>query len=655
MSSLNDFFASKSLTTECVLSSNEISYSLKLLIDIEAADYSFIDELIAQNVYDHLQIKSLSLIKLKSIREFDDHYAKKLITHAIYSNLTVQDHMKRFVFMLITRLNQHQMILEKTWMNKIEMTIDMRNNRLQFSSFEAYIKASIKAHLIFLSVIKKIAIEQKSSTSTQILKRFISSVITWLSEKSSSFSKIVKSSNSVNFASSFDSMNIAMIETAAYKSLVKRSNVTTFAIIITKINWLLKTARNKSENVNLQELSHEEILKEVKAKLSLKYHDYLDVFDRAMTDQLLFHRLYDHKIELIDERTSSQSRLYHMSDYKLQKMKNYLIKHLNKSFISFSSILYASLILFIEKKDDSLRFCVDYKKLNALIKRNRYLLFLIDETLACIQDSKYLTWLNIIVVFNKLCMHSSSEDLTIFIVSFDFYKYHVMSFKLINDSTFYQHYMNDVLFDYLHQFCQIYLDDIIIHSKTLKKHKQHVRLILHRLRETDLQININKCEFHVQKIFFLKLLLFIEELKMNFRKVQAVVEWFTSTNLIQMQFFINFCNFYRRFIKNFSKIVHSLIQLTQKKMIFEWNQACQMIFDHMKKRMTEVSILRHFDQNKETILEIDSFNYVNDDILSQYDDEETLHSMIYYSKNLSFAECNKIQLDWRLSTSEDDC
>ncbi len=169
----------------------------------------------------------------------------------------------------------------------------------------------------------------------------------------------------------------------------------------------------------------------------MKYHDYLDMFDRAMINQLSSHCFYDHKIELIDERTSSWSRLYHMSDYKLQKMKNYLIEHLNKSFTSFSSISYASLILFIEKKDDSLRFCINYRKLNALIKRNRYFLSLIDETLACIQDSKYLTQLNIIVVFNKLRMHLSSEDLTIFIISFDFYKYHMMFFKLINDSTFY--------------------------------------------------------------------------------------------------------------------------------------------------------------------------------------------------------------------------
>ncbi len=81
--------------------------------------------------------------------------------------------------------------------------------------------------------------------------------------------------------------------------------MTTFAIIITKIDRLLKTVRNKLEDVNLQELSHEEILKEVKAKLSSKYHDYLDVFNRAMTDQLFSHHLYNHKIELIDERTSS--------------------------------------------------------------------------------------------------------------------------------------------------------------------------------------------------------------------------------------------------------------------------------------------------------------------------------------------------------------
>ncbi len=362
----------------------------------------------------------------------------------------------------------------------IYLSFDKLTTSLLCSLYYRYSSKSSSFFCILSFLVRATSIDQTFYSATHYL------AAVWLDSRHNLNSKIMKSFNSVNFASPFNSMNIAMIETAAYKSLVKWSNVTTLMIIITKIDQLLKTARNKLEDVNLQELSHEEILKEVKAKLSSKYHDYLDMFDRAMTDQLFSHRLYDHKIELINKKTSSRSHFYHMSDYKLQKMKNYLIKYLNKDFISSSSASYVLLILFIEKKDNSLRFCIDYRKLNALIKRNRYFLSLIDETFTRIQESKYLTRLNIIVTFNKLRMHSDSEDLTIFIIFFDFYKYHVMSFKLINGSTFYQHYINDVLFDYLHQFCQIYLDDIIIYSKTLKKHKRHVQLVLHRLRETDL-------------------------------------------------------------------------------------------------------------------------------------------------------------------------
>ncbi len=362
-----------------------------------------------------------------------------------------------------------------------------------------------------------------------------------------------------------------------------------------KIDWLITIVENKSEEVNLHELFHTKVLEQVKIKLLFEYHDYLNVFDRAMINRLSLHHFYDHKIELIDEETFLRSRLYQMFNHKLQKIKKYLIKHLNKEFIFFSFALYISLILFIEKKDESLRFCVDYRKLNALIKQNHYSLSLINETFTRIQESKYLTQLNIIITINKLHMHSDNEDLTIFIIFFNSYKYHVMLFKLINELMFYQHYMNDVLFKYLHQFCQIYLNDIIIYSKILKKHKQHVQLILNKLQESDLQINIDKCKFHVQKIIFLELLMSIKKLKMNSWKIQAVVDWSTLNNLTQMQFFIDFCNFYQRFIKNFSKIVHSMIQLTQKKIIFEWNEVCQILFDHMKRCMIETFILRHFD------------------------------------------------------------
>jgi len=365
-------------------------------------------------------------------------------------------------------------------MNKIDLVIDMRIDFLRFSNFNSTSQKSIT----LLSSNKSIT-KQKSLTSTHILKRSFTSITSQFSQKSLSFSQKKSSieqlksrdatlTNVKISKSTSDSMNIAMIETVTYRMLVKRSDVKTFAVIILKIDRLIITVENKFEEVNLHELSHVEILEEIKVKLLFEYHDYLDVFDRAMIDQLSSHRFYDHKIELIDEEMLFRSRLYQMFDHKLQKVKKYLINHLNKEFIFFSFASYVSLILFIEKKDESLRFCVDYRKLNALIKRNRYSLPLIDETLARIQESKYLTQLNIIVAFNKLRMHSDSEDLTIFIIFFDSYKYHVMLFELTNESTFYQHYINDMLFEYLHQFCQIYLNDIIIYSKTLKKHRRHV-------------------------------------------------------------------------------------------------------------------------------------------------------------------------------------
>jgi hypothetical protein len=118
-------------------------------------------------------------------------------------------------------------------------------------------------------------------------------------------------------------------------------------------------------------------------------------------------------------------------------------------------------------------------------------------------------------VFNKLCMSLESENLITFVTFFNVYKYKVMLFKLTNDSTFFQHYINDVLFECLHKFYQIYLNDIFIYSKILKKHKVHVKEVLNKLREIDLQIDIDKCKFKIQKILFLELLIFINDLQIN--------------------------------------------------------------------------------------------------------------------------------------------
>ena len=251
-----------------------------------------------------------------------------------------------------------------------------------------------------------------------------------------------------------------MIEVIVYQTLVKNKKIKIFTLIISEINKALQASSVK-DFAKLNEIIFIMSLNELKKKLSIVYHDFLNVFDKEKTTQLSLHQSYNHKIELEDESQFFRSWLYFMLSYKLQKIKKYLEENLKKKFITLSKAFFASSILFVEKKDSSLRFCMNYQKLNALIKRNHYSIFLINEVLAWIQDSKYLTWLNIIIMFNKLCISSESENLITFVTFFDVYKYRIILFKLINEFAFFQHYINNVLFDCLHKFCQTYWNDIL--------------------------------------------------------------------------------------------------------------------------------------------------------------------------------------------------
>ncbi len=142
-----------------------------------------------------------------------------------------------------------------------------------------------------------------------------------------------------------------------------------------------------------------------------------------------------------------------MSLYKLQKIKKYLNENLFKEFIISSKASYFSLVLFILKANEDLWFCVDYRKLNAIIKRNHYFLSLIDEMINKIVDCKHLIQLNIISTFNKLWMHSDSKNYIIFIITLKAYKSKMLFFELINDSALFQQYMNDILWNFLNDFC----------------------------------------------------------------------------------------------------------------------------------------------------------------------------------------------------------
>ncbi len=522
--------------------------------------------------------------------------------------------------MLIVDINHHEVILSKLWMNKNEILLNMRNDVIVFSN---QLNTSISIFPISLN--SKHSSWSQSTSSSSITQTKTSMMLKRLVQK--------------------ESFSIRSIDAASFKTLLNRSKknkIKVFALFMTNINKeIAYNTQNDLNALNVSSINETtQNLKDIKAKLSSKYHEFLDVFDRAQLNKLPSHRFYDHKIELISDSMSSHCWVYWMFPVKLLKVKKYLNENLSKRFITSSQTLYFFLVLFVLKANEDLRFCVNYQKLNVIFKRNKYSLSLIDEIIDKIVSCKHLTRLNIISAFNKLWMHLDNENYITFITALKAYKYKMLSFKLTNESIFFQQYMNDVLWDFLNDFCQVYLDDILIYSKMRKKHRDHVKLVLSRLREAELQMNIRKCKFDVEETVFLEVIVSELDLRMNLSKVTVIVSWITSINLKEIQSFVKFVNFYRRFIKNFSKLVKPFTQLTRKNTSFVWNEICVQVFDNLKKQVSSTSVLRHFNLKQQAILKIDASNYVKDEILSQYDDEKVLHSMIFYSKSMIFAEIN---------------
>jgi hypothetical protein len=207
--------------------------------------------------------------------------------------------------------------------------------------------------------------------------------------------------------------------------------------------------------------------------------------------------------------------------------------------------------------------------LNVITKKNKYSISLIAKTIARLSTMKWMTKIDIRHAFNRIRMHSKeNENLTTFKTKYETYKYLIMSFELTNESFTFQNFMNDTLMNYLNEFVVTYLNDIIVYNNSKKKHIQHVRKILQRLRKANIQADVNKCEFHIIETKFLNMIINRDDIKMNLEKIKAIVEWKQFTHLKEIQAFLKFFNFYKRFIKNFFKIVKSLVKFIKKDQLF---------------------------------------------------------------------------------------
>lgn len=420
------------------------------------------------------------------------------------------------------------------------------------------------------------------------------------------------------------SLDISLVSSATINQIVSQNQGTGYIIDVCRLESLSSIAINSAPEKLLPE----------------KYSDYADVFSKQEADKLPPHRPYDHAIPLVDGTTAPFGPVYNLSQTELQALHEYIKENLDKGFIRRSESPAGAPILFVKKKDGSLRLCVDYRGLNKVTIPNRCPLPLIPETLDRLGKAKRFTQVDMRGAYNLLRIAKGDEWKTAFRCRYGHFEYQVMPFGLTNAPASFQAFVNDVLREFLDDFVVVYLDDILIYSENPDDHDDHVRKVLSKLREAKLSLKLEKCNFDQSSVNFLGYVVSTEGLSMDPAKVSAIKEWSTPRSAHDIQVFLGLANFYRRFVKDYSKIAAPLTALLKKNIKFRWTPPAQAAFEELKRRLIANPILRYFDPTKPCTLETDASDYALGAVCSQYDNDGRLHPIAYYSRKLLPAEMN---------------
>ena len=387
----------------------------------------------------------------------------------------------------------------------------------------------------------------------------------------------------------------------------------------------------------------------VEVQIPSEYADLAEVFSEAKANQLAAHGAQDHSIE-IEGGQPPWGPLYNLSCSELATLRDYIKTNLEKGFIRPSKSSAGAPVLFVKKKDGTLRLCVDYRALNKLSKKNRYPLPLISEALDRLAGAAQYTKLDIRSAYNLIRIKEGDEWKTAFRTRYGHYKYQVMPFGLANAPATFQRYMNDALREYLDVFCIAYLDDIIIYTEKGADHALHVRKVLVKLRQHGLYVKLEKCEFSVYEVGFVGFRISPAGVSIETSRVDAILEWPEPKSFRDIQVFIGFANFYRRFICSFSAIATPLTSMLKGGKAgkfpgpFSLTAEASQAFRRLREAFTTAPVLAHFNPEMPLRVECDASMIGIAAILSQQSSEKSAqqhwHPIAYFSRKLSACEAN---------------
>lgn len=371
-----------------------------------------------------------------------------------------------------------------------------------------------------------------------------------------------------------------------------------------------------------------------------EYRKYDKLFAEELETGLPEHSRWDHAIDLIDGTNPTFSKTYPLSPEQLETLKEYITDMLRKGYIRESTSSAGYPVMFVPKKNNKLRLVVDYRRLNEITKKDRTPLPLVEELRDRLTGSKYFTTLDLKSAYNLIRVKEGDEWKTAFRTSMGHFEYLVMPMGLTNAPATFQRMINNVLRQYLDIFVVVYLDDILVFSKTLEEHKHHVHKVLTTLQDAKLLVEPEKTKFHAQEVTFLGHIIRPGEIAMEPKKISAIKDWPIPKDVKQVQGFIGLANYYRRFIQGFSKIAAPMTNATKKDREFQWTPECQQAFDEIKQRVTSAPVLAMFDPDKPTELETDASDFAVAGQIGQRDEQGRLRPVAFFSRKLHGAELN---------------
>ena len=364
---------------------------------------------------------------------------------------------------------------------------------------------------------------------------------------------------------------------------------------------------------------------------------YADVFPDKLPSKLPPSRGVEHYIELIPGATPTFRRAYRLSASETKELKNQLDELEKQGFIQRSKSPYGAPVMFVKKKDGTLRLVVDYRALNNVTVKNRYPLPLTDELFDLVHGARYFSKIDLRTGFYQIRIADKDVEKTAFLTRYGSYEFKVLPMGLCNAPATFMHLMNATFKDYLDDFIIVFLDDILIFSKTLAEHKKHVALALDRLRESKLYAKASKCEFFKREVSFLGHQIGADGLRTMDEKVKSVMDWPRLTSVGDVRSFLGMVGYYRKFIKDFSRIALPLSELTKNRSPFRWTDKTEAAFNNLKNAIRHAPVLLLPDPKLPFVIHTDASGFATGAVLQQ-DQGNGLQPIAFMSKKLLDAE-----------------